>query len=260
MKDEPAAKKSLGQHWLNDEAVLSAMLNIGEINSDDTVLEIGPGLGSLTRKLVTVAKKVVAVEKDDALAAGLADLVKAENLQVVNEDILRFDFASLPKNYKLAANIPYYLSSHLISVLSKTSNPPKIASLLVQKEVAERLTARPGSMSILAVTAQFYWQVSLGRIVKADLFEPPPKVDSQIVKLSRRSVPLFEVDEKRFFRLVKAGFSQKRKTLANNLAASYHIDKNQITKAIESVGLTADIRAQTLSLDDWSRLSRLNFN
>ncbi|MGH7237935.1 MAG: 16S rRNA (adenine(1518)-N(6)/adenine(1519)-N(6))-dimethyltransferase RsmA, partial [Candidatus Saccharimonadales bacterium] len=220
------------------------------------VLEIGPGLGSLTRMLVYAAKKVVAIEKDDVLAANLADLVKAENLQVVNGDILQFDFISLPEDYKLVANIPYYLTSHLIRVLSETSNPPKIASLLVQKEVAERLTAKPGNMSILAVTAQFYWQVSLGMIVKAHLFEPPPKVDSQIVKLVRRSQPI-EVEGKQFFRLVRAGFSGKRKTLVNNLSASYHIDKNQVAKAIESAGLNPGVRAQTLSLDDWSRLSRL---
>ncbi|MGH7240659.1 MAG: ribosomal RNA small subunit methyltransferase A, partial [Candidatus Saccharimonadales bacterium] len=161
-----------------------------------------------------------------------------------------------PEDYKLVANIPYYLTSHLIRVLSETSNPPKIASLLVQKEVAERLTAKPGNMSILAVTAQFYWQVSLGMIVKAHLFEPPPKVDSQIVKLVRRSQPI-EVEGKQFFRLVRAGFSGKRKTLVNNLSASYHIDKNQVAKAIESAGLNPGVRAQTLSLDDWSRLSRL---
>lgn len=248
------AKKSLGQHWLNDEASLLAMLDTAEINSGDTVLEIGPGLGSLTSELVKKAKKVIAVEKDEALTADLSSKIASDKLEVVTGDILRFDFASLPAGYKLVANIPYYLTSNLIRIISEASNPPALAALLVQKEVAERLSAAPGDMSVLAVTAQFYWEVSLDRIVKAELFEPPPRVDSQIVKLVRREQKLFEVDGKQFFRLVKAGFSQKRKTLTNNLAASYHIDKPLAASLLEKTNINPTARAQTLSLEQWHEL------
>lgn len=250
----PLPRKSLGQHWLNDEASLLAMLAAAEVSSSDIVLEIGPGLGSLTRQLVKVASKVIAVEKDEILAVSLTERFASANLQVTSGDILEFDFASLPAGYKLVANIPYYLTSNLIRVLSETSNPPSTATLLVQKEVAERLAASPGQMSILAVSAQFYWEVSLDRIVKAELFEPPPKVDSQIVSLVRRPEPVFNVDEKQFFRLVKAGFSQKRKTLTNNLAASYQMDKSLAASTLEAAGINPTARAQTLALADWENL------
>lgn len=248
------AKKSLGQHWLNDDASLDAMLASGEVGPQDTVLEIGPGLGALTKKLVHVASKVIAVEKDESLASSLSDRVASDKLEVVTGDILQFDFASLPADYRLVANIPYYLTSNLIRVLSESSKPPSVVSLLVQKEVAERLAASPGQMSILSVTAQFYWEVSLGRIVKARLFEPPPKVDSQIIRLARRKERLFNVDEKQFFRLVKAGFSQKRKTLTNSLAASYRVEKSLAASWLENADINPNARAQILSMIDWQKL------
>lgn len=246
-------KKSLGQHWLNDEASLRAMLEAAEISASDTVLEIGPGQGSLTRLLVKTASQVVAVEKDEALAASLASELDDKNLQVFASDILRFDFTSLPVGYKLAANIPYYLTSNLIRIISETSNPPSIASLLVQKEVAERLAASPGQMSLLAVTAQFYWEIKLGPVVAAALFDPPPKVDSEIVRLVRRQ-KLLDVDQKQFFCLVKIGFASKRKTLANNLASGYQLKKPEAASLLASASIDPNARAQTLALADWHRL------
>src|SRR3984885_5403895 len=167
-------KKSLGQHWLEDETALQAMVETAEITSEETVLEIGPGQGALTKLLTEKAVRVIAVELDKSLADNLAP---ALNLEVINQDILRFDFSQLPPNYKLVANIPYYLTSNLIRVISETPNPPAIAAILVQKEVAQRVAAAPGAMSLLSVTAQFYWQVYLGREVAAKLFTPAPKVD-----------------------------------------------------------------------------------
>jgi 16S rRNA (adenine1518-N6/adenine1519-N6)-dimethyltransferase len=153
------------------------------------------------------------------------------------------------------ANIPYYLTSNLVRVLSESSNAPAIAALLVQNEVAERLAAAPGNLSILGVTAQFYWDVSLGREVAAKLFTPPPKVDSQIVVLQKRSKPLFDdVEPKDFFRVVKAGFGQKRKTLLNSLSSGLHLDKAAIKVACESVGIDHIRRPQTLNLEEWHNL------
>ncbi|HSH18689.1 MAG TPA: 16S rRNA (adenine(1518)-N(6)/adenine(1519)-N(6))-dimethyltransferase RsmA [Candidatus Saccharimonadales bacterium] len=257
MPDAPIPKKSLGQHWLHDEASLWAMLDHAGVTGEDTVLEIGPGLGTLTKLLVAEAERVVAVEFDEALAAGLAKRVPADNLQVVRQDILQFDLTTLPADYKVVANIPYYLTSKLVRVLSESANSPAVAVLLVQKEVAERLAAKPGQLSILGVTSQFYWQVSLGLVVKAELFTPPPKVDSQIVVLQRRAEPLFpDVDTTQFFRLVKAGFGEKRKTLNNALSAGLHLEKPAVKQWLETAGVSPQLRAQNLSLDEWHTLYR----
>ncbi|HET7320401.1 MAG TPA: 16S rRNA (adenine(1518)-N(6)/adenine(1519)-N(6))-dimethyltransferase RsmA [Candidatus Saccharimonadales bacterium] len=255
--DLPFAKKSLGQHWLTDSASLEAMCQAAGVEARDTVLEIGPGLGTLTDLLVKRAGQVVAVEFDAKLADELPGRVPADNLQVLQQDILGLDFTQLPPGYKVVANIPYYLTSNLIRVLSETNNPPAVAVLLVQKEVAERVAAKPGAMSILGVTAQYYWDVRTGSEVPAELFTPPPKVDSQILILHRRPEPLFpDVDEKVFFRLVKAGFSQKRKTLQNSLSGGLHSSREQATSLLTAAGIEPTVRAQTLSLEQWYALYR----
>jgi 16S rRNA (adenine1518-N6/adenine1519-N6)-dimethyltransferase len=254
---DPKPKKSLGQHWLHDKASLQAMCDAAKVQPSDTVLEIGPGLGTLTALLVAQAKRVVAVEFDARLAEGLSGRVAASNLEVFHEDILDFDFSRLPAGYKVVANIPYYLTSNLIRVLSETSNPPAAAVLLLQKEVAERVVAGAGHMSLLSVTAQFYWAVSLGDEIPAQLFTPPPKVDSQILILEQHPEPLFPgVDERVFFRLARAGFSQKRKTLLNALSAGLHISREQAETTCGEAGIDPMRRAQTLSLEDWHRLYR----
>jgi 16S rRNA (adenine1518-N6/adenine1519-N6)-dimethyltransferase len=178
-----------------------------------------------------------------------------ESLTVVNEDILKFDLTLLEPGYKVVANIPYYLTSNLIRVLCESSNPFSQAAILIQKEVAERVAAGPGQMSILSVSAQFYCEVSLGPVVPAELFTPPPKVDSQVLVLKYREQPLFDtVDPKQFFRVVKAGFSQKRKTLENALSGGLAISKEQARDLLAAAGIPAGQRAQALSLDDWYAL------
>ncbi len=255
MGGQPFAKKSLGQHWLRDKASLQSMCTAADIQADDTVVEIGPGLGTLTKVLVGKAGQVVAIELDEKLARELPDRVPADNLQVVVHDILQFDFNSLPAGYKIVANIPYYLTGKLLRVISEAANPAATAVLLVQKEVAERVAASPGAMSIVSTTTQYYWHVSLGRVVTAELFTPPPKVDSQILILERRGIPLFEnVDDKRFFQLVKAGFAQPRKTLLNNLGSGLHLDRAQAITLCQGAGIDTGRRAQTLSLEEWRAL------
>ena len=260
MDDDIATKKSLGQHWLNDQASLRAMLQAADVRSTDTVLEIGPGRGSLTALLTESAKQVIAVELDAQLASQLPKRVPAPNLRVISADILQFDFTSLPPRYKVVANIPYYLTSHLIRVLSETPNRPAAAALLVQKEVAARAAADPGAMSLLSVTAQFYWRVELGQLVPARLFTPPPKVDSQILILNQAAHGLGEVDSKSFFRLVKAGFSQRRKTLLNSLSAGLHLSRDDTQAICERASINPGRRAQTLSLDEWQQLYHALYN
>jgi len=253
--DIPATKKSLGQHWLNDEDSLLAMCEAVDVMANDVVLEIGPGPGTLTEKLVARAQQVVAVEFDETLAEQLSLRVPAANLQVINQDILRFDFTTLPHQYKVVANIPYYLTSNLLRVMCESSNPFERAALLIQKEVAERVVAKPGAMSLLSVSVQFYCEVSLGPLVPAELFTPPPKVDSQILVLSYRAKPLFaEVDTNRFFRVVKAGFSQRRKTLHNSLSGGLQISRDAAGALLAAANISPTTRAQELSLDQWHAL------
>lgn len=251
----PYAKKSLGQHWLTDESALSSIADAADISSTDVVLEIGPGVGTLTKLLVKRAHQVVAVEFDEALAAKLPKLMKAPNLEVVKCDILSYDLTTLPAGYKVVANIPYYLTSKLIRVLSESVNPPQCAVLLVQKEVAQRVAAAPGSLSLLAVTAQYYWQVSLGAQVPAKMFTPPPKVDSQVLIMHKRAEPLFEdINAQDYFHLVRAGFSARRKTLSNSLSAGLHITKPEADDLLIRAGIKPTTRAQALSLEQWNNL------
>lgn len=257
--DGHTPKKSLGQHWLRDEEALRAICDAADIRADDTVLEIGPGLGTLTELLVERADRVIAVEFDEELATELPRRVQADNLEVASHDILSFDLTAMPSSYKIVANIPYYLTSNLIRVISETPNPPVRATILIQKEVARRVAAEPGGMSLLSVTAQFYWEVELGREVPAELFEPPPKVDSQVLVLKRRSRPLFDVSPKDFFRLVKAGFAQRRKTLLNSLSSGMHMSREETELLLSNASIDPKRRAQTLSLDEWDKLySSLN--
>ena len=248
----PPTKKSLGQHWLHDETSLDAMCEAVEVNDQDTILEIGPGLGTLTTRLVQRAKQVVAVEFDADLARDLPGRVKADNLTVVHQDILSFDLTSLPPNYKVVANIPYYLTSNLLRVLCESSNHFSWAAILIQKEVAERVCAAPGDMSLLSVSVQFYCQVGLGMVVPARLFTPPPKVDSQILLLNYRDQPLFpDVDIKLFFRIVKAGFAQKRKTLLNSLGSGMHLSRQETADWLDRAGIPHNTRAQNLNMQQW---------
>jgi 16S rRNA (adenine1518-N6/adenine1519-N6)-dimethyltransferase len=253
----PDTNKALGQHWLTDLPSLQAMCDAVVVTTDDTILEIGPGLGTLTKLLVKQARQVIAVEFDAKLARELPGRVTATNMEIVSQDILRFDYTTLPTDYKIVANIPYYLTSNLLRVISETTNQPQAVALLVQKEVAARVAAAPGAMSLLSVSAQFYWEVSLGQSVPALLFTPPPKVDSQILILQRRVQPLFpEIIHKDFFRLVKAGYSQRRKTLLNSLSSGYQLPKPVTSAWLESVSIDPARRPQTLSLQEWYQLYR----
>ncbi len=251
-------KKSLGQHWLHNREVLSHIADCAELSSADTVLEIGPGLGTLTSELLRRAQKVIAVEFDEELARKLPGQFPGKNLDVIQSDILSFDLTTLPKNYKVVANVPYYITSKIVQLLMTAENKPSIAVLLVQKEVAERLAARPGNTSVLAVSAHLFAEVTLGDVVPAELFTPPPKVDSQVVVLKTRSTSLLtNISEKAFFRVVKAGFSAKRKKLRSSLAGGLGITKEQAVDYLKAVGISPEVRAESLSLENWIDLTKV---
>lgn len=251
--------KSLGQHWLQDRQVLASIADTASLTEQDTVLEIGPGLGTLTSELLKRAKAVVAVEYDAELARKLPGQFPGKNLTVIHQDILQFDLSQLPSGYKVVANVPYYITSSIIETLMTASNKPVLAVLLVQKEVARRLVANPGDMSVLAVATQVFADVSLGEVVRRELFFPEPKVDSQVVVLKTLMRPRVEAkDQKRFFCIVKAGFREKRKKLRSSMAAGLAISKPEAETLLERTGIDANKRAQDLSIEEWLHLTENN--
>lgn len=266
-------KKSLGQHWLYDVDALSAMSAAAEVSTGDAVLEVGPGLGTLTEILLADGADVTAVEFDKELAESLIeglpsrhpelvsgsdihreeipDQARNDKLKVVHQDILKFDLSSMPRAYKVVANIPYYLTSNLIRRLLESDNKPAMIVLLIQKEVAERIVADAGQHNLLSVSVQFYAEAELRDVVPARLFTPPPKVDSQIIKITPRTKPLFIVDEKQFFKIVRAGFSEKRKKLRSSLSGALQMSKQDVDTWLVRSGIPPDTRAQELDLSQW---------
>ena len=246
--------KSLGQHWLKDRDILAGIADDAQLNQDDFVLEIGPGLGTLTSEIFRRANRVLAVEFDAELARKLPGQFPGKQLEVVNEDILQFDLSKLPAGYKVVANVPYYITSKIIEKLMTAENKPSTVVILVQKEVAERVAAAPGDMSILAVSAQVYAKARLGIEAPKEYFTPPPKVDSQVVVLETRDTPLVApADERLFFRVVKAGFSAKRKKLRSSISAGLALNKQATDELLQAANVNPDDRAEDLSIDDWLR-------
>lgn len=256
--DDVKTKKSLGQHWLNNDFILDEICRVAELAGGGFILEIGPGKGSLTKKLLDAGVHVYAVEFDDEavryMQGSFQHYLQAGELEIEQADIRKIDLRKFPVGFKVVANIPYYLTSHLIHLISESQNPPDKAVLLIQKEVAERVCAKPGDMSILSVASQFYWHVSKGVIVEPKYFTPPPKVDSQVILLDKRDKPMFDVDQKIFFRLVKSGFSAKRKTLLNSLSGGLRINKSEAESIIKLTSVSPARRPQELSMDEWFEL------
>lgn len=258
---DPTPNTSLGQHWLNDTNVLEDIVQEAHLQPNDNVLEIGPGPGALTKVLLDDQIVVTAVEFDVQLAKLLVKRFNSNRLKVIQQDILKFNLTSLSTDYTVVANIPYYLTSKLVRILCESANPPKTAVLLVQKEVAQRIAAKPGAMSVLSVSAQVFNTVRLGRIVQPELFTPPPKVDSQVVILERRIKPYVPKEQLFvFFQIVKAGFSERRKKLRSSLSGGLHIEKTQADQLLQKAGIAASARAQELSLDDWLALVNAYIN
>ncbi len=231
------------------------MLDEAKVNGQDVILEIGPGTGYLTELLAGRAQKVVAIEKDEALAATLVG--RWPNVEVIVADVLKYNLRNLPKGYKLVANIPYYLTSRLLRILFESLNPPGLTVLMMQKEVAERIVAKPPRMSLLSISAQYFTQPRLIQSVPKELFWPVPKVDSAIISFTLRAEPLFKADSRRLFRLVRAGFSSKRKQIKNSLAAGLGLPIKTVTDWLVAAGIDSARRAETLTLADWQKLYQL---
>ncbi len=253
-------KRSLGQNFLVDESALAKVAAAAELTPEDTVLEIGPGLGSLTRHLAEVATRVVAVELDQNLLAPLKHVLEDyDNVELVHGDILKLSPSTLnlPPGYKVVANIPYYITSAVIRHLLEAKVKPACLVLTVQKEVAQRMCAGPGELSLLAVSVQFYSAPRLVARLSAGAFYPRPEVDSAVVRLDVRPGPAVEVpDVDAFFRVVKAGFGQRRKQLRNALSAGLGLPTEAVTALLAQAGIDPRRRAETLALEEWGELTQ----
>ncbi len=251
--------KTLGQNFLVDEAALQHVVSAAGLTPHDLVLEIGAGLGSLTRHLAVSAEGVVAVEIDASLIPALRQVVgQFPNVTVVQGDILSLDLARLlPRpEYLVVANIPYNITSALLRHLLEGSSPPRRLVLTIQQEVAERICALPGDMSLLALSVQVYGKPEITASIPAGAFYPPPRVDSAVIRIERYAVPLIPPPAlEAFFRLIKAGFSQKRKTLRNALAAGLHMPPPAVESLLRSAHIEPMRRAETLSLPEWHQLT-----
>ena len=251
-------KKSLGQNFLIEPAGLTRAINAAELSGKEEVLEIGAGLGSLTYLLAQTCASVTAVEIDPRMLAPLSEALKPfANVRVVQGDILELDPASLvsQENYVVVANIPYYITSALIRHILESDRQPSRLVLTVQKEVAQRICAEPGDLSLLALSVQVYGQPRLAAHIPASAFYPPPQVDSAVLRVDLYPQPRIPEDQlDTFFHLAKLAFAQKRKTLRNTLSAGLRWPPERAAGLLAEAGIDPMRRAETLSLDEWAQM------
>ncbi len=269
--------KGLGQNFLIDQKVLAKIIEAAEISPQETILEIGPGIGTLTQKLAESAGKVIAVEKDMNMVEILKEtLDNYKNIEIIPDDILELlnpkhevrnskqiqnskseifeDYKLKAISYKLVANIPYYITAPLIRALLENENPPKDIILMVQKEVAQRICAKPPEMSLLAVSVQYYAEPKIFSYVSKNCFWPAPKIDSAILKISNiKKIPRTEAEQ--FFTIVKAGFSHPRKQLLNNLSSALKKDRETVFSWLLKNNIQPKQRAETPTIEDWKNLT-----
>lgn len=262
-------QKKFGQNFLIDEHVLDKIIRAAEITKDDYVLEIGPGIGTMTQYLACAAREVTAVEIDRELIPILEDTLKEyDNVSIINEDILKVDIAALAKEknggrpIKVVANLPYYITTPIIMGLFESHVPLESITVMVQKEVADRMQVGPGTKDYgaLSLAVQYYAEPYIVANVPPNCFMPRPAVGSAVIRLTRHQKPPVEVmDEKLMFRLIRASFNQRRKTLANGLKNSgeLNLSKEVITAAIEKLGKGSSVRGEALDLEEFARLTNI---
>ena len=255
------AKKSLGQNWLIDPEAHEKIIAALAPQAEETILEVGPGTGLLTERLVESGAHIVAIEKDEALANQLVK--KFPTVKIITGDILKLDIETLIGNwkmengkscYKVVGNIPYYLTSHLIRLALEEWPQPQRIVFLVQQEVAERAVAKPPHANLLSLSIEYYATASIVGLVNRSSFDPMPEVDSAILKIQPDNRQLTIDYRRKFFRLLHIGFASKRKQLVNNLSVGLKIDKDEIVKIIKNAGLDPQIRPENLSFEQWNKL------
>ncbi len=260
------ARKGLGQHFLVDGKVLRQIITAAELSPDDTVIEVGPGLGVLTAELARRAGRVIAIELDDKLAANLrTSLAHFRNVTIIGDNVLNIDPEALLREqglqptYKVVANLPYYITSPALRHFLEASVKPQTRVVMVQKEVARAIAAEPGQRSVLSISVQFYGRPRVVSYVPAAAFYPAPEIDSAILRIDIYPQPPVAVtDVASFFGLVRAGFAAPRKQIANSLAQGMGIAKGAALTLLEKAKLDPQRRAETLTLDEWAELWRVS--
>jgi len=254
-------KKDLGQNFLVDPDALQRIVEVADLDSDSTVLEIGAGIGHLTRYLAASARSVTAVELDEALIPPLKEvLTDYDNVHIIQGDILNLNPADLVSvdRYMVVANIPYYITSQIIRNLLEAEQQPRRMVLTVQYEVAQRICAVAGDLSVLALSVQLYGEPYLTSRIPASAFHPPPRVDSASIRIDTYPRPLLLPSQREvFFQLVKAGFQHRRKTLRNSLSAGLTWEKSRVERLLEEGDIEPHRRAQSLSLPEWINLTKV---
>ncbi len=246
-------RKSLGQNFLINLKILEKMISFVSFN--DTILEVGPGLGALTKELAKKANKVIAIEKDPVLAEILKKNISSR-IEVITGDVLKEEVSL--KNYSLVANLPYYVSTAVIRKFLESENPPQEIIVTVQKEVAQRISAKPPRMTILSVSIQFYAETQILFSISSNCFWPKPNVDSAVIKIiPKKKLP--EINPDLFFKVVKAGFSRPRAQLLNNISKKLLLDKEETIKILQESGINPKQRAETLKVEDWVKLGNIIF-
>ncbi len=252
-----AAKKSLGQNFLKDSAILKKIIYAAEISSKDTVLEIGPGKAALTTELLKVAGEVIAIELDQRLIPLLrTEFCHHKNFKLIHGDALKFAPPSTP--YKIVANIPYYITSpllnHFLLEQFQSGNPPEMIVFMVQKEVADKIIANKEKDSVLSMEVKIFGDPEIVTYVPKEAFDPRPKVDSAVIKIRVFDKPKITGDLKKLIWLMHISFAQKRKKLVNNLEGPLKISKDEIRKILTTCKINADVRAEDLTLEEWQNL------
>lgn len=263
-KNPKKFKKTLGQNFLKNTSIAEYIARAGDISPNETVLEIGPGKGILTGALLSLGARVIAVEKDrelvELLKEKLAEEIKGGKLRVIHGDALKFgetSYQSPVTSYKLVANIPYYITGAILKHFLSLKHPPSLMALMVQKEVAERIVAKNKKESLLSLSVKAYGKPKILKIVKAGSFAPAPKVDSAVLKIENISRRNFrKISEKKFFKILKAGFAHKRKKLSGNLTEA-GFPKEIIEGAFAVCGIQKNARAENVSLEQWKMLTEL---
>jgi len=252
--------KSKGQNFLIDKNILAKIISTANLQANDTILEIGPGFGTLTQALIKNTKQVISVELDKKLFNFLTEEYKTtNNLELIQGDIIELlrnpnsQLAKL-KNYKVIANLPYQITSHFLRLILERPNKPTEITLMIQKEVAERICAQPGRMSVLSVMVQYYTDPQILFTVSQNSFWPAPAVNSALIKLKTKQLNSSPDFDKKLFKTIKTGFSSKRKMLKNNLGNIY--DKNKLVQIFSALNLNPKTRAQNLSIPDWINLTK----
>lgn len=247
--------KRFGQNFILSPEAVEAMILGSQVNSKDTIYEIGPGLGTLTSALISAAGQVVAIEKDKRMIEVISNtLGQPKNLTLINQDALDFKWSQIPGQYKIVANLPYYITAPFIRSVLESSHQPQIMTLMVQKEVAQRICSKPPHMSILSLAVQYYARAEIIFEVNREFFYPSPKVDSAIIVITPQKTNETPEEQSKFFRLVKIGFSSPRKKLVNNLSNGLGLTKGEIEAKLKQVNIDILSRPENLDINQWKML------